>query len=162
NAFKHGVERWGINQLDRRHVEPYPPDTIVPNPARRRLDRAMRAAAIREGDARRLLAQLPHDDHRREPLERDLRDPIAEQHELEGRRTSTRKRAPLSETELAGKLVRHDGRVKMAVDTVRIACANVEADLAGALGEHLDAPREAKKALANLFAAPARIRVGLR
>ena len=162
NAFKHGVERWGINHLDRRHVEPYPPETIVPNPARRRLDRTLRAAAIREGDARRVLAQLADDDRRRERLERALREAITEQRELEARRSATPKRAPLSETELAGKLVRHDGRVKMAVDTVRIACANAEAALARMLGEHLDAPREAKKALANLLAAPGRIRVGLR
>jgi hypothetical protein len=32
NGFKHGVERWGINQLDRRKTVAYPPDTIVPNP----------------------------------------------------------------------------------------------------------------------------------
>ena len=32
NGFKHGVERWGINQLDRRKTVAYPPETIVPNP----------------------------------------------------------------------------------------------------------------------------------
>ena len=32
NAFKHGNERWGINQLDDREVEPVPPGTIIPNP----------------------------------------------------------------------------------------------------------------------------------
>ena len=48
------------------------------------------------------------------------------------------------------------------LDTVRIACANVEADLAAALARHLPRPAEAKKTLANLFAAPGRIRVGLR
>src|SRR4029077_9004707 len=42
NGFKHGVERWGINQLDGRRVEPYPPGTIVPNPARRKLERALK------------------------------------------------------------------------------------------------------------------------
>ena len=42
NAFKHGNERWGINQLDRRKVQPYAPETIIPNPARRRLDHALR------------------------------------------------------------------------------------------------------------------------
>ncbi len=47
NGFKHGVERWGINQLDGRHVEPYPPGTIIPNPARRKLERALKISAGR-------------------------------------------------------------------------------------------------------------------
>jgi len=71
-------------------------------------------------------------------------------------------RPRLSETELAGKLVRHDGKVKLSVDTIRIACANVESELAGLLAPRLAKPREAKKTLANLFAAPGRIRVKLR
>ncbi len=162
NGFKHGVERWGINQLDRRKTVAYPPDTIVPNPARRRLDRALRAACIREGDARRLLAELPDDHARRERVERDLREAIALQRRLEAERPSTPKHAPLRDTELAGKLVRHDGRAKTVLDTVRIACANVEADLAAALAPHLPRAAEAKKSLANLFAAPGRVRVGLR
>src|ERR1019366_3148627 len=73
NGFKHGVERWGINQLDRRKTVAYPPDTIVPNPARRRLDRALRGACIREGDARRLLAQLGCCRSLRPALRRGLR-----------------------------------------------------------------------------------------
>lgn len=162
NGFKHGVERWGINQLDRRKTVPYPPDTIVPNPARRRLDRALRAACIREGDARRLLAQLSDDHPRRERVDRDLRDALVLQRELVAARSTTPKRAPLCHTELAGKLVRHDGGVKAVLDTVRIACANIESELAGVLAPHLPRAAEAKKTLANLFAAPARIRVGLR
>lgn len=162
NGFKHGVERWGINQLDRRKTIAYPPDTIVPNPARRRLDRALRAACIREGDARRRLALLDDDDARRERVLRDLRDATALQRQLEAERPTTPKRAPLRDTELAGKLVRHDGAAKTVLDTLRIACANVEADLASALAPHLPRAAEAKKTLANLFAAPARIRVGLR
>ena len=163
NGFKHGVERWGINQLDRRKTVAYPPDTIVPNPARRRLDCALRAACIREGDARRLLAQLaPDDDPRRERVERDLREAIALQRRLQAERPTTPKHAPLCDTELAGKLVRHDGGAKTVLDTLRIACANVETDLANALAPHLPRATEAKKTLANLFAAPGRIRVGLR
>ncbi|MDQ3369384.1 MAG: hypothetical protein M3680_28495 [Myxococcota bacterium] len=30
NGFKHGVERWGSDQLDGRSVESYPPGTIIP------------------------------------------------------------------------------------------------------------------------------------
>ncbi len=162
NGFKHGVERWGIHQLDRRATEPYPDDAIVPNPARRRLDRDLRAAAIREGDARRMLALLAESDRRRARVERDLADAMAAQRNLQALRASTPKRVPLRDTELAGKLVRHDGRVKMSLDSIRIACANVESELASELAPHLRKPREAKKTLANLFAAPGRIRVGLR
>ena len=162
NGFKHGVERWGINQLDRRKTVPYPPDTIVPNPARRRLDRALRAACIREGDARRLLAQLPDDDARRVRVDRDLREALALQRELVDARSTTPKRAPLSDTELAGKLVRHESGSKTVLDTVRIACANVETDLANALAPLLPRADEAKKTLANLFVAPGRVRVGIR
>ena len=162
NGFKHGVERWGINQLDRRKTVAYPPDTIVPNPARRRLDRALRAACIREGDARRLLAQFPDDDPRRERIEHDLRGAIALQRQLVAERPATPKHAPLRDTELAGKLVRHDGGTKTVLDTVRIACANIETDLANALAPLLPRATEAKKTLANLLAAPGRVRVGLR
>lgn len=162
NGFKHGVERWGINQLDRRRTVAYPPDTIVPNPARRRLDRALRAACIREGDARRLLAQIANEGARRDRVERDLREAIALQRQLQAQRPTTPKRAPLCDTELAGKLVRHEGGAKTVLDTLRIACANVETDLANALAPHLPRATEAKKTLANLFAAPGRVRVRLR
>ncbi len=162
NGFKHGVERWGINQLDRRKTVAYPPDTIIPNPARRRLDRALRAACIREGDARRLLAQLANDDTRRDRIESDLREAITLQRQLLAERSTTPPHAPLKDTELAGKLVRHDGGTKAVLDTVRIACANVETDLANALAPLLPRAAEAKKTLANLFAAPGRVRVGLR
>jgi hypothetical protein len=58
NGFKHGVERWGQNQLDSRKVHSCDPETIIPNPARRRLDRDLRLARVREGEALRRLALL--------------------------------------------------------------------------------------------------------
>src|SRR5690606_24452925 len=57
NAFKHGVERWGLNQLDGRRVAEYPPGTVVPNPLRRRIDRALRVARVVDAMARRILAR---------------------------------------------------------------------------------------------------------
>lgn len=83
NGFKHGVERWGINQLDGRSVEAYPPGTIIPNPARRRLDRALRLARVSEGDARRDLARFAPDDKRYIAAEQELSDALDRQHELE-------------------------------------------------------------------------------
>ncbi len=62
-------------------------------------------------------------------------------------------------TELAGKLVKHDGRRKLVLDTIRIACANAESDLAQMLARHIAKPREAKKLLANILRAPGRVRV---
>ena len=162
NGFKHGVERWGVNQLDGRTVNAYPPDTIIPNPARNRLDRALRIARVREGDARRELSRLPTDHPRCGHYVSEVAEAIAQQEQLLAQRPSMPKHAPLVETELAGKLVRHESEYKATIDTIRIACANAESDLAGELGVHLARPAEAKMALANLLAAPGRVRVGKR
>jgi hypothetical protein len=159
NGFKHGVERWGINQLDARRVAAYPPDTIVPNPARRRLDHALRLACVREGLARRELARLSDNHPRRERWANEMEEAIAEQNELFALRPSVPVRAELAKTELAGKLVRHLGLYKTLLDAVRIACANAEAELAFTLAPHLLNPAEAKKTLANLLAAPGCVRV---
>lgn len=162
NAFKHAGQRWGQDQLDSRAVEEYPSDTIVPNPARRRLDHALRLARVREGDARRLLARLPDGDPRQARHEKDLRQAIAAQEELEAQRPHVPEHAPLEQTELAGKLVRHLPSYKLLLDAVRNACANAEADLAVVLAKHMKRPREAKRLLANLFAAPGDVRAGTR
>lgn len=79
NGFKHGVERWGINQLDGRSVESYPPGTIIPNPARRRLERALRLARIAEGDARSKLVRLPADNPRHAAAREDLNESLERQ-----------------------------------------------------------------------------------
>lgn len=158
NAFKHGVERWGINQLDGRAVEPYPPGTIIPNPARRRLDRALRIARVAEGDARRDLARLPAGE-RYQRAEQDLADALERQAELEALRPSTPTHAPVEETALADTLVRHPDDYKVVLDVIRIVCANAESELASVLAAHLRRPREAKKVIANLFAAPGKITV---
>ena len=50
----------------------------------------------------------------------------------------------------------------MTLDTIRIACANAESDLAAELAPHIPRAAEAKKTLANLLAAPGNIRVGKR
>jgi hypothetical protein len=55
--------------------------------------------------------------------------------------------------------VYHAGDYKTVLDTLRIACANAESELAATLAPHLRKPAEAKKALANLFAAPGRVRL---
>jgi hypothetical protein len=47
----------------------YPPETVIPNPARRRLDHALRIARIHEGDARRLLARMRPNDRNYEKVE---------------------------------------------------------------------------------------------
>jgi hypothetical protein len=162
NGFKHGVERWSINQLDGRRTEAYAPETIVPNPARRRLNHALRLACVDEGLARRLLARLADDDPKHAKAAVALAEAIEQQRELLARRETTPTYAPLAETELAGKLVYHPGAYKTVLDTVRIAAANAEADLAEWLAPHLPRAAEAKKTLANLFVAPGRVHVGAR
>jgi hypothetical protein len=159
NAFKHGVERWGINQLDGRKVEPYPPGTIIPNPARRRNERALKIVRADEGRARCALAAESLTDKRRTRAESDLADAIQRRVALELARPLIPDRAPIEQTELAGKLVRHPAKLKAVVDTIRIVCANVEAELADVIARTLKRPREAKKVVANVFAAPGRVDV---
>jgi hypothetical protein len=161
NAFHHGDARWGINQLDDRGVEPYPPGTIIPNPARRRLDRSLRIARVSEGDARRKLASTNPalGALRRVAVEQDLVDALELQRDLEALRPMTPTHAPIEETVLAGKLVRHTGQLKSIVDVIRVVCANAESDLATLIAPHMGRPREAKKVIANVLAAPGRVTV---
>jgi predicted ArsR family transcriptional regulator len=162
NAFKHATERWGLNQLDGRQVQHYAPDTIIPNPARRRLDAALRLARLREGLARAELARLSEGDARRAQLNEDIAEATEAQEQLGDRRPKTPTHAPLAQTELAGELVHHTVDYKLVLDTIRTACINAEAELAALLSLYLPRAAEAKKALANLFAAPGRIGVGRR
>lgn len=157
NGFKHGVERWGINQLDDRKVEQVPRGTIIPNPARNRLERALRIARVAEGDARRTLARLPADNPKRPRVEADLAEALRLQAELEALRAYVPKHAPVEATELADTLVRHTGQSKAVVDVIRVICANAEAELAALLAPHLTRPREAKKVVANLLAASGQV-----
>lgn len=157
NGFKHGVERWGINQLDGRKVEQVPRGTIIPNPARSRFDRALRVARVAEGDARRTIARLPADDPKRTAAEADLAEALRLQTEIEALRAYVPKHAAVENTELADTLVRHTGQSKAVMDVIRVICANAEADLAAMLAPHLTRPREAKKVVANLLAAPGQV-----
>src|SRR5690606_15891448 len=124
NAFKHGVERWGLNQLDGRRVAEYPPGTVVPNPLRRRIDRALRIARVEEGMARRILARVA-DGPTRDRANRDLKDALTQQDLLEYVRPHVPPHAPIEKTELAGKLVHHTGELKDVMDAIRIVCANI-------------------------------------
>ena len=65
---------------------------------------------------------------------------------------------PLSETELDGTLVKHNGDYKTLMDTIRIACINAESEVALRLALYLNRPKEAKATLANIFAAPGSVR----
>ena len=159
NGFKHGVERWGINQLDGRKTVPYPADAIVPNPARRRLDRSLRLLKAREGQLRCERAEASTDEESN-ALQAELVAVAARREKLLALRPSTPMRAPLAETDLAGRLVLHAPEYKTTIDTLRIACANAETDLAVMLAPLMSRPDEAKKLLATLFRAPGRVRVG--
>jgi hypothetical protein len=159
NGFKHGVERWGQNQLDSRSVHPCDPETTIPNPARRRLDRDLRLARTREGEARRRLALLAEDAPGRAAHERDLEQARATQAKLVALRADVPTHARLDETDLAHRLVSHCPDFKLLVDAVRAACYNAETELAARLAPHMKRPDEAKKLLANVFASPGEVRV---
>ena len=160
NGFHHQVHRWGINQLDGRTTVPYDPDAVIPNPARRRLDRNVRLARVTAGLARNELATREEEDPRRRRWEQILARASDRERELLALRPTTPTHAPLRNTELADKLVRHPGAYKMTLDSVRIACANVESDLAATLAETMTLPAEAKKLLANVLRSPGHIVAG--
>ena len=160
NGFHHQVHRWGINQLDGRTTEAVDPNAVIPNPARRRLDRNVRLARVTAGLARNELAARADGDVRRKRWDAILERATARERELLALRPTTPTHAPLRETELADKLVRHPGDYKMALDSVRIACANVESDLAATLAEAMALPTEAKKLLANVLRAPGNVVAG--
>jgi hypothetical protein len=162
NQLKHGVERWGINHLDGRRVEEYPQDALVPNPARRRIDRLLKLSHTAEGEAWRRWGRLEVDDPAREQARREIDTAMERQRDLMALRAKVPPIAPVSETPLAGKLRRHELGYKNVLDTLRIALANVEADLAVMLARHLERPREVKKLLATLFAAPGTVRISSR
>jgi len=159
NGFKHGKERWGLNQLDRRRRKHYPPDTIIPNPARTRLEFSFKLADAREGKLRNKLAALKPSSPKREELKADLEKCVALKAGIKAQRPSMPTHIPLKDSELAGELTYHDPHYKTVIDTIRIACANAESELAMSLGDHLRRPLEAKKALANIFESPGDIRV---
>ena len=161
NQLKYGVERWGINHLDSRRVEEYPPDALIPNPARRRLDRLLHLSHTAEGEAWRKWGRAP-DGPERDEAQRDIDRAMERQRDLMAQRASVPKVAKVSETPLAGKLKRHELGYKNVLDTLRIAIANLEADLAVMLAPRLDRPREVKKLLATLFAAPGIVRLSSR
>jgi transposase len=162
NQFKHGVERWGINQLDGRQVEEYPPDAIIPNPARRKIERTLRVLRAAEGEALRRLERTPADDPKYQRLQQDVQRSRAQQAELEELRPHVPKHAPVVDTELSGVLVMHKDRYKLVLDTLRIALANAESELAARLAPLLRKPKEAKKTLANLLAASGTLTVSQR
>lgn len=155
NQFKYGVERLGINQLDGRRVDFVPDDEIIPNPARRRLLNALSVARKLEGEALRQLAHLPQDDNKRTRWQQELERSRQQQRELEAQRPALPKKIRVGDTDLAGKLVRHQDNYKLVIDTLRILIANIVADLAATLGPLLPRAAEAKKTLDNLLTAPA-------
>jgi transposase len=161
NQFKYEVERWGINHLDGRRVEEYPPDALIPNPARRRLDRLLHLSHTAEGEAWRRWGRAPEGPERDE-AKRDVDRAMERQQDLMAQRVSVPKVAKVSETPLAGKLMRHELGYKNVLDSLRIALANLESDLAVMLAPRLDRPREVKKLLATLFTAPGTVRVSSR
>jgi hypothetical protein len=162
NQLKYGVERWGINHLDGRRLEEYPPDALIPNPARRRLDRLLHLSHTAEGEAWRRWVRAKDDDPEREHAKRDADRAMDRQQDLMAQHASVPKVAKVSETPLARKLMRHELGYKNVLDTLRIALANLEADLAVMLAPLLDRPREVKKLLATLFTAPGTVRVSSR
>ena len=160
NQFKYGTGRWDINQLDSREVEPYPADAIIPEPHRGRLERRILLARAAKGRVRCELAALAADDPDRQRLLDDIEQNVQRRLDLAALRPTMPKRAAVRDTSLAGRLVRHTTEYKDVLDTLRVAFANIEADIAADLAPCLERPREARKVVANLFRAPGHVRLG--
>ncbi len=105
------------------------------------------------------MARLASDSDRRSKVELELADSLEWQRQLETIRPLFPSHAPVEQTELAGKLVRHTGKLKTVLDVIRVVCANAESELAARLAPQLRRPAEAKKLIANLFAAPGKVAV---
>ena len=108
--------------------------------------------------ARRILARQPSN-AARDRAERDLAESLQRQADIEYLRPHVPTHALIEDTELAGRLVHHTGELKTVVDTIRIVCANAEADLSAIVAPALHRPAEAKKVIRNLFNAPGAIRL---
>lgn len=162
NGFKYGVERWGINQLDGRKVEAFPTETVVPNRKKRRLMREVDELREQEGTLRRSLARLADDGSsapERARLEEQLTPLLARLQRLEARHSRQPEHLQVGDIEPAGRPVHHTTAYKTLIDTLRVAGANAESELADRLAPHLSRPREAKRCLQNLLAATGDIKV---
>ncbi len=156
NAFKHGVERWGLNQLDGRTFTPFDADFVIPNPDRRRLDRSLVALRQAEGQLHRKLLRAPS---QRVELKEELSRNLAKQRALEEKRPDVPTHCTVEEAGLQGELMRQQDEYKAVIDTIRTACINAEADLGARLATSMALPREAKRLLRNLFSASGELRV---
>lgn len=158
NGFKHGVQRWGLNQLDGRTFTAFDADFVIPSPARRRLDASLAVLREAEGQLHRKLLRATRAELRAE-LERDRASNLKKQRSLEGRRPALPSHCTVQEADLHGELMRHEGEYKAVIDTIRTACINAEADLAAELAPAMARPREAKRLLRNFFTAAGDVRV---
>ena len=159
NGLKHGVERWGINQLDGRVVEEVPSGTLVTNPRRVNLDHLLRDDRKRERQIRLQLQQLYPGHPQRPELKRSLAANRVAQREILKARSKTPKKVPVEQTELRGELKQHTREYKLLIDTLRCAAQYAEAELATGLATHMTRPDEAKRLLQNVFRATGDIRV---
>jgi transposase-like protein len=158
NAFKHAVERWGLNQLDGRTFEPFDADFVIPSPARRRLDASLAVLREAEGQLHRKLLRVTRFEDLAE-FEEELARNLERQRVLEAKRADLPTHCTVEEAGLHGELMHQQDEYKAVIDTIRTACINAEADLAAELAPAMARPREAKRLLRNLFSAPGDLRV---
>jgi hypothetical protein len=159
NGLKHGVERWGLNQLDGRQVEEVPSGTLVTNPNRTNLDHLLRDDKQRERAMRLQLQQLYPGHPQRPELKQALAANRAAQREILKARHQTPKKLPIEQTELKGELKQHTREYKLLIDTLRCTAQYAEAELAAVLALHMARPDEAKRLLQNVFSSPGDVQV---
>lgn len=159
NGLKHGVERWGLNQLDGREVEEVPSGTLVTNPNRTNLSRLLRDDRQRERELRLQLQQMYPGHPERPELKRALKANRGAQREILKARRQMPKKLPIEQTGLHGELKQHTRAYKLLIDTLRCTAQYAETELATSLAPHMARPHEAKRLLQNVFSAPGDVRV---
>jgi hypothetical protein len=158
NAFKHGVERWGLNQLDGRTFKPFDADIVISSPERRRLNASLVALREAEGQLHRKLLRATRPEQRVD-LKQELARNLKKQNALAKKRPDCPKYCTVEEAGLHGELMQQQDEYRAVIDTIRTACINAEADLATTLAPSMSRPREAKRLLRNLFSASGDLRV---
>jgi hypothetical protein len=161
NGLKHGVERWGVNQLDGRQVENVPAGTMITNPRRTALDRRLRDERENEKKLRLQLQQIYPGHPQRHELRTALKNNVAEQDRIIEERIRIPKKTLIETTELYGELKQHKPEYKLLIDTLRCTAQYAEGELATMLAPHMTLPAEAKMLLQNIFGATGTVQVSV-
>lgn len=165
NYFRYGRHHFALDALDTYAVRDDDPDRSVPNPARAKLNRQLRAARTALAEAEAAYGAAAHDNPEAQrptvrgfkiahaELGRHVKALRAEVEQLEHQRSNTPTRVPLAEIADDARLL--DDETKLITHACRIAAYNTESTLARQLAPHYArAGDEARSLLREAFTLP--------